>query len=240
MKDLIAQGNVETKSVLQINQPNAEPEFVKVIDWSQWNGDVFFDLGNHLETNEKVVILYFNNVGPQKENELKFFRVDLNSSDPVISEPIRSIRMNCFGLQLSPDHRYLVCNTRQTVVEDSNLPAKEDVIIMVIPLENEETTLEIYRENLPLEYSSLDVYFSPHVSSHYVAAEPDQDVIFLWDRKSRQPISKLSHILPEKRNCVSAVAFHPHDQEVLVTVSNDFRLRVWISKNRLNAIQPIR
>lgn len=66
--------------------------------------------------------------------------------------------------------------------------------------------------------------------------ESDPDVIFLWDRKSRQTISKLSHRHPDQKNGVSAVAFHPRDQEVLVTVADDCKLRVWKSGNRLNSI----
>lgn len=66
--------------------------------------------------------------------------------------------------------------------------------------------------------------------------ESDPDVIFLWDRTSHQTISKLSHRLPGQKNGVSAVAFHPRDQEVLVTVADDYKLRVWKSRNRLNSI----
>lgn len=111
---------------------------------------------------------------------------------------------------------------------------------MVIRLENTETTPEIFGENQPMESSSMSTYFFPHVSSDYVAAESDPDVIFLWDRTSHQTISKLSHRLPGQKNGVSAVAFHPRDQEVLVTVADDYKLRVWKSGNRLNSIAPIR
>lgn len=105
MNDLIAEENVETKTVLQINQLDSDPEFVKVIDWSLWNGDASYVSGVLSETKEKVLILYLNNLSHINENRLKFYRVDLDSTDPVISEPIRTIRMNCLGLQLSADHR---------------------------------------------------------------------------------------------------------------------------------------
>ena len=105
MNDLITEENVETKTVLQINQQDSDLEYAKVIDWSQWNGGASNDSDVHSETNEKVVILYLNNLSQTNENELKFYRVDLDSTDPVISEPIRTIKMNCLGLQLSADHR---------------------------------------------------------------------------------------------------------------------------------------
>lgn len=105
LNDLIAEENVETKTVLQINQLDSDPEFVKVIDWSQWNGSASYVSGVLSETKEKVLILYLNNLSHINENRLKFYRVDLDSTDPVISEPIRTIRMNCLGLQLSADHR---------------------------------------------------------------------------------------------------------------------------------------
>lgn len=105
LNDLITEENVETKTVLQINQLDSDPEFVKVIDWSQWNGGASNVSGVLSETKEKVLILYLNNLSHINENRLKFYRVDLDSTDPVISEPIRTIRMNCLGLQLSADHR---------------------------------------------------------------------------------------------------------------------------------------
>lgn len=105
LNDLIAEENVETKTVLQINQPDSDPEYGKVIDWSQWNGGPSNDSGVLAETKEKVLILYLNNFGQTNENELRFYKVDLDSTDPVILEPIRTIKMNCSGLQLSADHR---------------------------------------------------------------------------------------------------------------------------------------
>lgn len=105
LNDLITEENVETKTVLQINQQDSDLEYAKVIDWSQWNEGASNDSDVHSETNEKVVILYLNNLSQTNENELKFYRVDLDSTDPVISEPIRTIKMNCLGLQLSADHR---------------------------------------------------------------------------------------------------------------------------------------
>lgn len=104
LNDLITEENVETKTVLKINQLDSDPEFVKVIDWSQWNGSASYVSGVLSETKEKVLILYLNNLSHINENRLKFYRVDLDSTDPVISEPIRTIRMNCLGLQLSADH----------------------------------------------------------------------------------------------------------------------------------------
>lgn len=121
-------------------------------------------------------------------------------------------------------------------MEDDNWRVEKDVITMVIRLENTESTPEIYGENQPMESVTLSTYFFPHVSLDYVAAESDRDVIFLWDRTSRQTISKLSHTLPGQKNGVSSVAFHPRDQEVLVTVADDCKLKVWMSRNRLNSI----
>lgn len=62
LNDLIAEENVETKTVLQINQLDSDPEFVKVIDWSQWNGSASYVSGVLSETKEKVLILYLNNL----------------------------------------------------------------------------------------------------------------------------------------------------------------------------------
>ena len=50
---------------------------------------------------------------------------------------------------------------------------------------------------------------------------------YLWDRHYRSLLHSFSH-----DDVVNSVAFHPQDAEVLVTVSDDNKIKVWRSRNR--------
>lgn len=69
---------------------------------------------------------------------------------------------------------------------------------------------------------------------HHCYSGSEQDAAVIWDRHSKCVISKLPHHLqdPATQNGVSAVAFHPRDQEILVSVADDCKLRIWMSANR--------
>jgi WD40 repeat protein len=56
----------------------------------------------------------------------------------------------------------------------------------------------------------------------------------LWDRHYGIAIpSDITHLDCGERACgLNAVAFHPHDQETLVTAGDDKLLKVWRSKHR--------
>ncbi|XP_022329396.1 F-box/WD repeat-containing protein 5-like isoform X2 [Crassostrea virginica] len=244
MEDLVLTENIESKIVLKISfEDDFSPEFVKVIDWSEWKGETSNCNASNSSvrsaTSEKVVALYVSEPDNFSRNKLAFYRINLDLASPVTSEPLRTIDVTCLGLQLSMDHRVLVCNIRRiTNVDDGELHIEKDVVTMVVSMQNSETSPDMFGENFPLERPQTSKHVFPSVSPDYLATESDPDVIFIWDRRSHQVISKLSHAIPGKENGVSAVAFHPADQEVLVTVSDDCKLRIWMSRNKINSVSP--
>ena len=50
---------------------------------------------------------------------------------------------------------------------------------------------------------------------------------YLWDRHYGIPLQKFPH-----DDVVNSVAFNPCDPETLVTVSDDFTIKIWRSRNR--------
>ena len=73
----------------------------------------------------------------------------------------------------------------------------------------------------------------------FLCSGSEENYAILWDRRSKLIVSKLSHQLPDPdaQNGVSAVAFHPRDQEVVVSVADDCKLRIWMSSNRKRQMQ---
>ena len=53
----------------------------------------------------------------------------------------------------------------------------------------------------------------------------------MWDRHYGNCLAKLPH-----SDVVNSVAFNPRDPEMLVTASDDFTLKVWRSKNRIQEL----
>uniref|UniRef100_T1GIR4 Uncharacterized protein n=1 Tax=Megaselia scalaris TaxID=36166 RepID=T1GIR4_MEGSC len=50
---------------------------------------------------------------------------------------------------------------------------------------------------------------------------------YLWDRYYGMCLAKYKHM-----DVVNSVAFNPKDSEMLVTTGDDFKIKVWRSKNR--------
>lgn len=87
-----------------------------------------------------------------------------------------------------------------------------------------------------------NIFYSVHVNAfnffitiwfiifiNYSGAEDKHG--YLWDRHYGNCLAKLPHA-----DVVNSVAFNPRDPEMLVTASDDFTLKVWRSKNRIQEL----
>ncbi|XP_048751976.2 uncharacterized protein LOC125663689 isoform X2 [Ostrea edulis] len=236
IQNFLSKKNLDVKILLHMEGMAFYANFVKVIDWSEWNYDVANGQQTNTTTNEMVTALYLQSKNLEKHNRIVFYKINLDSPDPVAPQPIKTIVINseCLGIQLSEDHRCLVYNLRRLSADEYNIWHEKEVVTMVINLKKMEEKPETFDDNKPLENSFNLSYFFPSVSTDLVANESDPDIVHLWDRHSHQIVSRLSHRLPNAptQNGVSAVAFHPRDQEVLVSVADDRKLRIWMSTNR--------
>lgn len=79
----------------------------------------------------------------------------------------------------------------------------------------------------------LGVFF-PDLSQDFVATGDEFIECHLWDRHYgvKLETSILHRNCGQQSSGLNAVAFHPYDQETLVTAGDDRLLKVWRSKNR--------
>ncbi|XP_061198104.1 F-box/WD repeat-containing protein 5-like [Saccostrea echinata] len=227
--DYFSKQNVDTKKLLKMEQVGIDPDFVKVIDWSEWNQGFSNEPKASSTTDVKVIALYIQRLYQSGGNGAVFYKVSLDSLETLLMEPIKTVLTNsaCLGVQLSANHRYVVYNLRRLSTDGSYVTHEKDVVTMVISLENTEEQPDLFCDPKPADDSLTISYFFPSVSDDLVANESEPDVVFLWDRHSHEIVSRLYH-----HTGVSAVAFHPRDQEVLASVADDKKLRIWMSTNR--------
>lgn len=234
--DRLSDNNVDLKSFLEMERDEFRPHFVKVIDWSEWNRDSPTKRTEDSNDNEKVVILFQRSLEWDGVQRIVFYKADIDSEIPSVTDPIKTIFINygCTGVQLSADHRYIVYNFRGMCEDGDKSWYDKEVDMMVINLAKSDDKPKIFSGNVSLEYSTFILYFFPAATSDFIASGSEQDAAVIWDRHSKCVISKLPHHLqdPATPNGVSAVAFHPLDQEILVSVADDCKLRIWMSANR--------
>ncbi|WAR30959.1 FBXW5-like protein, partial [Mya arenaria] len=113
------------------------------------------------------------------------------------------------GMTLSPDHRYLYVNSRpwpkNYFIENPLYPPPiaSEIDIHVIDLLNMREVGTMHRAH-----------------KAYTGAEDKHG--YLWDRHYGLCLHKYLHT-----DVVNSVAFNPADPEVLVTVSDDFSIKIW-------------
>jgi hypothetical protein len=108
VQDFLSKENLDSKVLLHIRHTEFYPNFVKVIDWSEWNQGESGGQQSPTNTNEMVVALFLHRIDLEEcHNRVVFYKIDLNSPDPMASELIETIIMNyqCLGVQLAADHR---------------------------------------------------------------------------------------------------------------------------------------
>ncbi|CAL4126189.1 unnamed protein product [Meganyctiphanes norvegica] len=137
------------------------------------------------------------------------------------------------GMGLSPDHRYLYVNSRPwpsnyTIESPLSPPRIAQAIDMhVIDLTNLKevgTMLNSHKAYTPND----DCFFIfLDVSHEYVASGAEDKHGYVWERHYGVSLAKLPH-----KDVVNAVAFNPADPEMLVTVSDDHKIKIWRSRRR--------
>lgn len=239
--DRLSDNNVDLRSFLEMERDEFRPHFVKVIDWSEWNQDSPTKRSEVSNDREKVVILYQRSLEWDGVQRIVFYKADIDCEVPCVSDPIKTIFINhgCLGVQLSADHRYIVYNFRAVCEDGDKSWYDKEVDTMVINLAKSDDKPKIFSGNRSLDCSTFITYVFPAASLDFIASGSEQDVAVIWDRHSKCIISKLLHHFqdPATTNGISAVAFHPCDQEVLVSVADDRKLRIWMSANRTRHLQ---
>uniref|UniRef100_A0A3Q2GMA5 F-box and WD repeat domain containing 5 n=1 Tax=Cyprinodon variegatus TaxID=28743 RepID=A0A3Q2GMA5_CYPVA len=167
-------------------------------------------------------------LGEERSSE-EFF----DSLDHVID-----IHGHIIGMGLSPDHRYLYVNSRAwpkgCVISDpmSPPPIAEEIDMHVIDLKSlreERRSLRAHRAFTPNDecfFIFLDV------SRDFVASGAEDKHGYIWDRHYNICLARLAH-----DDVVNSVAFSPADQELLLSASDDFTIKVWRSPRMVRLAQ---
>nr|XP_053630692.1 F-box/WD repeat-containing protein 5-like isoform X3 [Cherax quadricarinatus] len=155
--------------------------------------------------------------------------------DPI--DHLIDLNGHIIGMGLSPDHRYLYVNSRpwqaNCVIDSPLSPPRiaEGIDLHVIDLTNLTEVGTMLRSHKAYTPNEECFFIFLDVSHEYVASGAEDRHGYVWERHYGVCLSRLPH-----RDVVNAVAFNPRDPEMLVTVSDDHKIKVWRSRRRARAL----
>ncbi|KFB35863.1 AGAP010041-PA-like protein [Anopheles sinensis] len=146
------------------------------------------------------------------------------------------------GMGLSPDHRYLYVNSRpwpkNCVIRNPLQPPAiaQEIDIHVIDLMTLKKVGKMLRAHKAYTPNTECFFIFLDVCDNYVASGAEDMHAFIWDRYYGVCLAKYQH-----DNVVNSVAFNPRDNEMLVTTSDDYEIKIWrsLSKAKKLGIQPV-
>lgn len=146
------------------------------------------------------------------------------------------------GMGLSPDHRYLYVNSRpwpknyviRNPLEPPPIAQEIDIhVIDLMTLKKVGTMLRAHKAYTP---NTECFFIFLDVCDNYVASGAEDMHAYLWDRYYGVCLAKYQH-----DDVVNSVAFNPRDNEMLVTTSDDYEIKIWrsLSQAKKLGIQPV-
>ncbi|KAL3870289.1 hypothetical protein ACJMK2_038365 [Sinanodonta woodiana] len=145
------------------------------------------------------------------------------------------------GLCLSPDHRYLYVNSRPWPkgyhIENPLYPPPiaQEIDIHIIDLLHIREVGKMHRSHKAYTSNDECFFIFLDVCEELVASGAEDKHGYLWDRHYGICLNKFPH-----SDVVNAVAFNPSDPEMLVTVSDDFSIKIWRSLNKEKKLRKTR
>uniref|UniRef100_A0A182SSB3 F-box domain-containing protein n=1 Tax=Anopheles maculatus TaxID=74869 RepID=A0A182SSB3_9DIPT len=137
------------------------------------------------------------------------------------------------GMGLSPDHRYLYVNSRpwpkNCVIRNPLDPPAiaQEIDIHVIDLMTLKKVGKMLRAHKACTPNTECFFIFLDVCDNYVASGAEDMHAYLWDRYYGVCLAKYQH-----SDVVNSVAFNPRDNEMLVTTSDDYEIKVWRSLSK--------
>ncbi|XP_063289061.1 F-box/WD repeat-containing protein 5 [Pelobates fuscus] len=154
-----------------------------------------------------------------------------DSLDHVIN-----IHGHIIGMGLSPDHRYLYVNSRSwprdCVISDPMCPPPiaEEIELRVFDLKTLREVKAPLRAHRAYTPNNECFFIFLDVSRDFVASGAEDRCGYIWDRHYSVSLATLPH-----EDVVNSVAFCPVDQELLLSASDDYTIKVWRSRRSLRA-----
>jgi F-box/WD-40 domain protein 5 len=185
-------------------------------------------------TENRICLVFLSNSESLAPHQLGFCLVkpeDL-SNVPFISSPDRVINMegHIVGLALSPDSRYLYVNVRRWPANcKPNLlesPAiASEIELRVVDLQTLMLQDIVFTGHRGFTDSMGAFYIYIDVSDDFVGSGSEDTLGRIWDRYYGCLVSELDHSA-----CVNSTAFSPTNQQIIVTASDDHKVKVWHSR----------
>jgi len=165
--------------------------------------------------------LGFCKIGPQNIQRL----CDIRRPDKVIE-----MHGHIIGMSLCPDSQLLYVNVRRwpenCVLSSVNPPAiAQEIELRVVDLQTLTLRDSVFSGHRAFTFSSDAFYIYIDISKDFVSSGSEDRSARIWDRHYECCVGNLEH-----RECVSSCAFSPTNQNLAVSVSDDFSIKVWKSK----------
>ncbi|XP_053673394.1 F-box/WD repeat-containing protein 5 [Anopheles nili] len=190
---------------------------------------------------EEIRLQYIlQNEDPPTEPNWGNYESVANRFDKV--DKLIDLHGHIIGMGLSPDHRYLYVNSRpwpkNCVIRNPLDPPAiaQEIDIHVIDLMTLKKVGKMLRAHKAYTPNTECFFIFLDVCDNYVASGAEDMHAYLWDRYYGVCLSKYQH-----EDVVNSVAFNPRDNEMLVTTSDDYEIKVWrsLSKAKKLGIQPV-
>lgn len=158
----------------------------------------------------------------------------VKDNEEASAKPFKVLKVDAgiLGLRVSHDQRYLVYSCRY-LTEDDDWGFEREILTVVYDLILDQCQENVYLGGYATSTDHLS-YIFPDLSQDFVATGDEITEGHLWDRHYgvKLETSILHRNCGQQSSGLNAVAFHPYDQETLVTAGDDRLLKVWRSKNR--------
>ncbi|XP_059612556.1 F-box/WD repeat-containing protein 5 [Phlebotomus argentipes] len=172
---------------------------------------------------------------PRVEHDWQNYEAVADRFDKV--DKLIDLHGHIIGMGLSPDHRYLYVNSRPwpkdyvitNPMEPPPIAQEIDIhVIDLATLKRVGTMLRAHKAYTP----NTDCFFIfLDVCENYVASGAEDMHAYLWDRFYGVCLAKYQHT-----EVVNSVAFNPRDNEMLVTTSDDYKIKVWRSVEKAKSL----
>uniref|UniRef100_A0A336MXS8 CSON008899 protein n=1 Tax=Culicoides sonorensis TaxID=179676 RepID=A0A336MXS8_CULSO len=171
----------------------------------------------------------------RRESENEYEEPDWANFDAVSDrfdkiDKIIDLHGQIIGMALSPDHRYLYVNCRpwpQNYVIRNPLeppPIAQEIDIHVIDLVTFKKVGKMLRAHRAYTPNTDCFFIFLDVCEDYVASGAEDMHAYVWERYYGVWLAKYNH-----SDVVNSVAFNPRDNEMLVTTSDDYEIKIWRS-----------
>lgn len=201
-------------------------------DWPREVEEVDQALADSLQADICLIFLCSQLTSSPHQLGFKIITRDNLNNVPVISQPDKVIDMKGHIVGISLDSGQLHVNVRRwpegaRPVFDYPPPIAREIETRVVDLATlslsdiQYTGHKGYTDSLEAFYIYLDT------SAELVCSGSEDGMGYVWDRKYGCQLSTLRH-----QDVVNCASINPTQQEMIVTVSDDQTIKVWLSKQR--------